>query len=335
MTNTKNYRYTELPADLLEEIYTRFKNSGSHLYTLEKDDVLYHMIAMENESNDVNYFIWKMEKTKEPLLYSVSLKLDPKSWQASRIHNIEKLSLALSLENISIIGRNFNFPVEFETTPFYHKYELARALVAGCLSSGFDTFRFEDSIFHFTRDNEGFLLLHSIWQNRLDQWLPKTKIFFNGHTLVSLYKEKAFRIFSSEMNSYLNNDIIENDEPNVQQIIGIDDTGIPSIILCKEKKLANVGTKLSSFLPVYEPEKRILFDYFQDGKYITNERELSVGKTIGQFELKKYQWIVATQLNSFTKNYNSEELVLLEQNEPLDDKTVKFVSLRIIKDSGK
>lgn len=331
MTNTKNYKYTYLPADLLEEIYTRLKNSGSHLYTLEKDDVLYHMIAMENESNDVNYFIWKTEKTKEPLFYSVSLKLDPKSWQASRIENIERLSLALSLENISIIGRNFNFPVELETTPFYHKYELARALTASCLSSGHATFRFEDTIFHFTEDGNGRLSLFSIWQNRLDKWSVKTKVFFNGHTLVSLYKEKPFRIFSSEINSYLNNDVIGNDEPDVKQIIGVDDDEIPSITLSKRKNLANVGTKLSSFLPVYEPEQRILFDYFQDGKYITNEEELSIGKTIGQFQLKQDQWVVATQFNSFKKNYNAEELVLLEQDKQLDEKIVKFVSLRIIK----
>lgn len=332
MTNTINYQHTDLPAELLEEIYTKLKNGGSHLYTLEKGDALYHMIAMENESNDVKYFIWKLEKETKPTLYSVSLKLDPKCWQASRIDNIEKLSLALSLENISVIGRNFNFPIEFETSLFYHRYELAQALVAGCLSNGFDTYRFEDTIFHFTKDDKGRLSLYSIWQNRLDKWFLKTKIFFNGHTLVSLYKEKPFRIFSSEMNSYLNNEIIENDEPDVQQIIGVDNIEIPSIILSKRKNLANVGTKLSSFLPVYEPERRILFEYFQDGKYITNEEKLSIGKTIGQFQLKKDQWVVATQLNFFKKNYNSEELVLLEQDKQLDEKIVKFVSLRIIKE---
>lgn len=332
MTNTTDYGYTDLPAELLEEIYTKLINSGSHLYTLKKDDALYHMIAMENESNNVKHFIWKMEKNSKPVLYSVSVKLDPKSWQASRIDNIEKLSLALSLENISIIGRNFNFPVELETNNFYKKYELARALTASCLSSGNATFRFEDTIFHFTEDEEGFLSLHSIWQNRLDQWLSKTKVFFNGHTLVSLYKEKPFRIFSSEMNSYLNTDIIGNDEENVQQIIGVHNSDIPSMILSKQKKLANVGTKLSSFLPVYEPERRILFEYFQDGKYITNRERLSIGKTIGQFQLSKDKWIVATQLKSFRKNYNAEELVLLEQDKPLDDKIVRFVSLRIIKE---
>lgn len=332
MTGT-NCKHTGLSAELLEVIYTKLINSGSDLYTLKKDDALYHIIAMENESNNVKHFIWKMEKNSKPVLYSVSLKLDPKCWQASRIDNIERLSLTLSLENISIIGRNFNFPIEFEVNHFYHKYELARALKASCLSSGYATFRFEDIIFHFTEDEEGYLSLHSICQNRLDKWSLITKIFFNGHTLVSHYKEKPYRIFSFEMNSYLNTDIIENDEENVQQILGGSSSHIPSMILSKQKKLANTGTKLSSFLPVYEPEERILFDYFQDGNYITNREKLSIGKTIGQFRLNKDKWIVATQFNSFTKNHNSEELVLLEQNEPLDDKTVKFVSLRIIKDS--
>ena len=202
---------------------------------------------------------------------------------------------------------------------------------AGCLSSGYATFRFEDTIFHFTEDEEGFLSLHSIWQNRLDQWLSKTKVFFNGHTLVSLYKEKPFRIVSTEMNSYLNTDIIGNDEENVQQIIGVHNNDIPSMILSKQKKLANIGTKLSSFLPVYEPQRRILFEYFQDGKYITNREKLSIGKTIGQFQLNN-KWIVATQLKSFRKNYNAEELVLIKQDEQLFEKIVRFVSLRIIKE---
>ena len=329
-SSSNNYRYTDLPAPLLEEIYTKLTNGGSHLYTLVKDDVSYQMIAMENETNDVNYFVWKIEKTFEPELYSVSLKLDPKSWQASRIDNLEKLSASFSLENISIIGKNLNFPVQYRTSDFYHKYELARALVAGFLSNGFSTYRFEDTIFHFTKDDQGRLCLYSIWNYRLDKWLPKTNVFFNGHTLVLLYKERPFRIFSSGLNSHLNNEVIENDEPDVAQIIGIENNEIPSITLSKEKKLANLGTELSSFLPVYEPERRILFEYFQDGKYVTNEDQVSVGKTIGQFELKKDQWIVATQLNSFKKVYNPEELVLVEQNRPLESRVVKFVSLKII-----
>lgn len=328
MTNI-NYRYTDLPAELLEEIYTKLKNGNSYLYTLKKYGVLFHMITMENESNHVNYFIWKMEKTKEPLLYSVSLKLDPKSWQASKIYNIEKLSLAISLENISIIGRNIDFPIEFETNHFYQKYELAQALTASCLSSGYATFRFEDKIFHFTEDEEGYLSLHSIWENILDKWTLKTKIFFNGHTLLSHYKKFPFRIFCSEMNSYLNNDIIDNDEPEVQQILGNDD--IPSSILSREKKLINVATNLSSYLPVFEPEETILFQYFRNGKFITNRDKLAVGKTMGQFQLKKNIWIVVTQLRSFRKNINGEELLLIKQEEKLDEIPVRFSSLRITK----